>query len=954
MKHLNEYINQLEQDGILLGIISNENDINCMKIAGVTANTKELKQDDIFVCIKGFSVDGHNLAQEAVIKGAIAIVVEHELKIDNAVQIIVKDSRKAMAILVKHYYNDPASSFKLIGITGTNGKTTCAWLVMQILQAKGYKVAMIGTLGYYINGVKYDSERTTPDIIDLNRIFSQIREEKVEYVVMEVSSHAIALSRVYGLNFYITAFTNLSQDHLDFHHDMQDYAQTKLRLFTELQDENGFSVINIDDDFGQDIASKINIRVKPISINVNKKHDKQTYLAKDIKFDLQKTHFVLNSPLHSNESLITRLVGDFNISNCITSIAITDEIADKCGQNMRDIIAELKSAKGRLELVPNDLGLGIYIDYAHTPDAVENVLKNLNKSVHQRIITLIGAGGNRDKSKRPLMTQAALHYSDLVILCDDNPRDEEPFKIIENMLEGIDHKANILIIRDRKKALKSVVSLAKKGDIVLIAGKGHETYQEIKGEKHPFDEYAIISEYLLCHDKETESGDTLPIPIDLMNFSWWFGLPFEQARHGSFDFIEHIITDSRSIKEHSLFVALKGDRFDGGDFCREVLKTNHTFCLVNKNYHGASSLEKEFRDRIIFVDDTQEAYGLLAHNYLRLFGIKVIALTGSTGKTTTKEYLYHILSERYKVLTNKGNENNLIGVPKTIFALKAYHEMALFELGTNHFGEIKALAEITEPDISLIINIGAAHLEFFGDEDGVFKEKSELFRFTKDTIIFPCNDRRFDKFKQDNIHSISVGECEDADYRVEILKETEQRIDFSINQEEYFINDNVRFKVQNVAFAIAVAKKMGFDHDEIQSGIIKPLNISYRMKKIEINGSLWLADCYNANPVSMKSAIEYWVNLQKEKEHFAVLGDMLELGDKSEFYHQEIGELLEKHKLNQHVYSVGKLSKAFNSKQHYMTVGELISSGILNEIPEGSVVLIKASNGIQLQKLIER
>ncbi|MCB5250594.1 MAG: UDP-N-acetylmuramoyl-L-alanyl-D-glutamate--2,6-diaminopimelate ligase [Candidatus Cloacimonadales bacterium] len=961
MKSLIEYINQLKEYELFCDLTNNckqtldYNQLSQTEITGITANTKSIFADNIFVCIKGFTVDGHDLANEAIHKGAIAIVVEHELDLDNVYQIIVKNSRKALSILTKYYYDNPADSFKLIGITGTNGKTTSAWLVMQILIGKGFKVGMIGTLGYYINGKKYESERTTPDIIELNQIFVQMREEKVDYVVMEVSSHAITLNRVYGLKFHITAFTNLTQDHLDFHKDMDDYATTKLKLFTEMQDNQGFSVINIDDEFGQIIAEQCPVTKKLISLDSSKlKKFDQLYFADDINFNIQKTSFNLYNSKSAKTRFETSLVGEFNVLNCITAIAITDEIPDNNNKSMKEIVAQLTSAKGRLEQVPNDLSIGIFIDYAHTPDAVKNVLKTLSFGAHNRIITLIGAGGNRDKSKRPLMSKTALQYSDLVILCDDNPRDEIPANIINDMLTGIEKDTKLLIIRDRKVAITAALLLAKENDIILIAGKGHETYQEINGHKHPFNEYSIVNTALSTIVQEKAKNDKLVTNLDIMNLSLCFNHRFNKDSLVKFNYFNQVITDSRQAQEHSLFIAIKGDNFDGGDYCEQVLQKENTFCIVNNDYHDLNHLLNKYDDRIIVVDDTIKAYGFLAKKYLALFAVKKIALTGSTGKTTTKAYLSNILSQKYHILTNFANENNLIGVPKTIFNLRAYHDIALLELGTNQFGEIKQLAEIIEPDIGLIINIGPAHLEKLKNEDGVFQEKSELFNYTKDTIIYPCNDKKFDIFKSFGIKSFCVGMEDNAHYKLEIQNISNNKISFSVNNEPYLLNENILFKVQNATFAIAVAKELSMKQNEIQRGLIKPLNINHRMEIMEINGSTWLVDCYNANPVSMQSAIEYWISYQNDKEHFAILGDMLELGENKQKYHQDIQKTINKYSINKNIFSVGKISKDYNANRHFETVEDLINSKVIEKIPTGSIVLVKASNGIKLKKLIER
>jgi UDP-N-acetylmuramyl-tripeptide synthetase len=863
---IRDLVKALEEWGLLKGLVrdgelialNNNDEIPDLEDASgkLSANTMNLQSGDIFVCIKGFSVDGHDLAPKALEKGISYLITERKLDLE-CNQIIVSDSRKANAIAAKVFYKDPTKGIKLIGITGTNGKTTVAFLSYQYLMQLGYKAGMIGTIGYYINGEKFESERTTPDILDLNEIFNKMRQAGVEYIVMEVSSHAISLDRVFGLKFYATAFTNLSQDHLDFHKDMKDYAETKAKLFSEYQDKSGFSIINVDDNFGREIYDRIQHRKTAISIDkIEKSRYNELYFADSIEFNTQNCSFKLNKvtgSLNREFEIKTQLIGYYNIQNLLTSIAIVDQVTGLDFNNY-DHITSLKSAKGRIENVENNQNIGIYIDYAHTPDAVENVLKNLQLCKKKRIISVLGAGGNRDKSKRPLMARSALEHSDLVIITDDNPRDEKPYDIIRDIVTELVKDDNFIIIRDRKTAIRTAILLAKENDIVVIAGKGHEEYQEIKGVKHTFIETDIVKEALIERDKQTFNENEIILPIDILNFEKWFSFKIDNSLLEDSSPLRMIISDSRKLKDSCIFFAFKGERFDGAQFISSALGFKNVICFANK--------EVELEDcRIIKVDDSVKAYGFIASKVLMATGVPVIGLTGSTGKTTTKEFLFNIFSQEYSVLTNKGNENNLIGVPKTIFDIRPEHNMAILELGTNQFGEIESLARVVKPDLSIIVNIGPSHLEYLIDEDGVFREKSVLFNYTKKVVIYPSEDRHFAGFKfKDELKKISIGQNGTPDYLIHDLKVKDGCLSFWLNDMGYDLMDDISFKSYNASLAIIAGLEFGISREKIQRALKTRLNTEKRMEIRTISDRIVLIDCYNANPISMKYAIDYWHN----------------------------------------------------------------------------------------------
>jgi len=457
-------------------------------VQGLQYDSRLIQPGELFFAIRGFKVDGHEFVQHAVDRGAVAVVVEEQQSLSQSItQIIVSDSRVAMGEMAAAYYGYPGDHLRVIGITGTNGKTTTTYLIKAILQQAGYKVGLIGTIQNLIGTEVIPAKRTTPESLDLQRLLAEMVAKQVDYVVMEVSSHALELKRTAGLEFDIGVFTNLTQDHLDFHHDFSHYFQAKSRLFTDLARRQcktrKAAVINFDDSFGLQMAAQSSAPVYSYGVNQYSQFhaDNIAVTPKGVKYDLV-------TPLGS-VALSLQLTGKFNIYNSLAASAAC--FAE--GVSLQDIKIGLESVSGvpgRFELVNEGQDFTVLVDYAHTPDSMANVLQTARNLTSQRVIVVFGAGGDRDRTKRPLMGEVAARYSDYAVITSDNPRSEDPEQICRDIEQGIPHGFAYTTIINRSQAIEYAIRLAKPGDVVIIAGKGHETYQEFADRTIAFDDRA--------------------------------------------------------------------------------------------------------------------------------------------------------------------------------------------------------------------------------------------------------------------------------------------------------------------------------------------------------------------------------------------------------------------------------------------------------------------------------
>lgn len=469
-------------------VIASQGNID-VEIKDVNIDSRKIKDGHLFIAMKGTQVDGHKFINKTIELGAVAILLEDmpEVLNEKVTYVQVASTEEEAGKVATMFYGEPSRKLRLVGVTGTNGKTTVATLLYRMFREFGYKVGLLSTVCNYINDEEVPASHTTPDPIELNCLLAKMVKAGCEYAFMECSSHAIQQHRIGGLEFVGGIFTNLTRDHLDYHKTFENYRNAKKMFFDGLS-KNAFAITNADDKNGMVMVQNCKATIKTYSIK----------RIADFRAKILECHFEGMYLEIDGKEVGVQFIGKFNVSNLL-AVYGTAIMLGKKPKEILIALSTLKSVNGRLEPIQSPEGFTAVVDYAHTPDALENVLSAIHDVLDNkggRVITVCGAGGHRDKGKRPLMAQEAVKQSDTVILTSDNPRDEEPQAIIDDMLAGLDttQRKKVLTITDRKEAIRTAAMMAQKGDVILVAGKGHENYQEINGVKHHFDDHEVIRE----------------------------------------------------------------------------------------------------------------------------------------------------------------------------------------------------------------------------------------------------------------------------------------------------------------------------------------------------------------------------------------------------------------------------------------------------------------------------
>ena len=977
-----------------------------LTIHSFSSDSRSIEQGDLFVAITGTHADGHAYIQDALTRGAVAVIVENTEKVagivaESTVPIIVAaDARKAYAEIAERYYGNPANGLKLIGITGTNGKTTITYVLEEILNSLGCLTGVIGTVNYrFDNGAGktvLPAANTTPGAKELQELLFLMRSHGVQYVMMEVSSHSLVQQRLGQLQFDVAAFTNLSHDHLDYHATMEEYFQAKNLLFTRHLKADGTAVISTPIQDKEPNGWSERLRAVCSSHHVCTlccgETDHNDVQLTGFSSDLGGSQIAFR--LHDQEHTFkSKLVGQFNIDNLLT--ACTVMLADS--HSPAEILPHLPSVKGapgRLERIEH-VSAGqfdqpvVFVDYAHTPDAVRQVLLTLSALPHTDLFCVFGCGGDRDRRKRPVMGRIAIELADVVCAASDNPRTEDPVAILGDIEQGMvdaggtrrevdwllaraKGEKGYSICENRSLAIRQTVAAAGAGDIVVILGKGHENYQITQSGKRFFDDRLEAQNVMTSWHLHTVQQ----------------AIAGKVVSSGKVKYYAAVSTDTRTLRKGDIFVALKGERFDGNDHLQEALAKGAACCIVEE---GRSESSEDAA--ILEVVDGGVALSRLAHFRRKqldaISNPSVVAITGSCGKTTVKEMVSAILKAKWaggvdyppeSVLHTRGNLNNLIGLPLSLLPLTVFHKAAVLEMGMNAFGEIAQMVRVAEPDISCITNVHGVHLEGLGSIEGVARAKEELFAGTPahGTLIVNLDDPHIREFSKKYPHQkIYFGTQPAPDGCAPDFWATDVVIDeSSLSFMLHTANDQIacslpalgQHNIVNALAAAATAYATGATFADIAQGLADFRTADKRMVKLCTPEHLTLLnDSYNANPASMEAALQTLKHLAGVKKSLALLGDMFELGDHAEKAHKELGRQAAEMKIT-YLAAVGQFAslvtegaiEAGMAKENVFLCRskEAVSSCVQNlvqenKISQGDYVLVKASRGMKMETLVD-
>ena len=1006
-------------------------------VSGVTADSRKVQAGSLFVALVGSRTDGHVYLKQVMASGCAALVVEEgrvtaeQLVGCGQCVIMVADSHLAYAQIAANLYGRPAQGLTLIGVTGTNGKTTVSYLLESVLRQLGLPVGVIGTVNYRHRDAKgqevtIPAPFTTPEPLLLQALLRQMADAGVTHVIMEVSSLALVQHRLGDLQFDVVGFTNLSRDHLDYHQDMDAYFAAKALLFRDHLKKGGKAVITrttcsdseeekrsrrlvelceVQDaqvlqcggsGDGQGRPKSVGARagVSALPRLLGGSGDADIYPL-TIQSGLNSTVMILHV-LGDEVQVATPLVGDFNVENLQTVMGMALALGVKA-KVLSSMLAKVSGAPGRMQRVlPAEqqmhLRPAVFVDYAHTPDALEKVLETLSLLPHRRLICVFGCGGDRDKGKRAIMGEIAGRRCDVVIVTDDNPRSESPQEIVAQIVSGISESGlgerplswlrtsatsekGFWVIHSRAQAIAAAIGVATADDIVLIAGKGHELYQLSQDGKRFFDDTLEAKKVLTAWRLEDLKLATNAVLISE---------PRGTAGLGA------VVTDSRKVTGGDIFVALTGERFDGHDFLEQVAAVGAGCLVVSKD----TPQEALPAIPCLLVDDTLQALGDLAAYRRQVMKTVsrplVVGITGSCGKTTVKEMTAAIFEQHWlsredappdQVLKTRGNFNNLIGLPLSLFPLGPGQKAAILEMGMNRPGEIARLVQIADPDIACIVNVHAAHLEGLHSLDGVARAKEELFAGSgaattlvvnlDDPLVRACAARYSQKkisYAADEAGMLYAPQV----FASDVKKAGSVAQSFVLHAAGETIPVTLQVpgvhNISNAVAAAAIACAAGIGISEIAAGLGTFQPADKRMQIVTGKGGLFiLNDTYNANPASMRAGLAT-LGQQDGGRRVAILGDMLELGPTSAGAHREAGRYAADQGVD-YLALVGEFAdetatgarmagmesqriRIFQEKKDMAAwIEGLLTAG---QLQAGDWLLVKGSRGMRLEAVVEQ
>ncbi len=922
--------------------------------SGISFESTKIKKDHIFFAIKGNVIDGNKFIPIAIKKGSKIIVTEKKVKEFKKGVLFIhsKNIRKLLAETVFKIYNKIPNN--IIAVTGTNGKSSVADFYYQILRLNNKKVASIGTLGVRSEMTSFNLSNTTSDPITLGKLLTRLKNNKIENVIMEASSHGLEQNRLDGLKFNSGIFTNFSHDHLDYHKNLKNYLRAKLYLFKNLIKERGII-----------ISDRSILEFKEIKkIAFNKKLKLYSILDDKNNFKILSHGFLGESQFlkikYKNHTLNIKLnlIGKIQLRNVLMSIIA----ASNHNLNFRkilNIIPKLKPIEGRLEKIGKIKNKSkVILDYAHTPEALKVCLLNLREQFpNKKLILLFGCGGNRDQNKRSKMGKIACTYSDKIYLTDDNPRYENPKKIRGEIKKGI-KKTKVIEISNRTRAIAESIKDLKTGNILLVAGKGHEKSQDFGNKKIYFSDRKIILDEIRIKNKNLLKNFKINLIKEVSGKKKLpKSLKFKSAK-----------IDSREISNNDIFFAIKGKKNDGNKFVAQSFKKKASLAIVNKIQNKLKiNRQIKVKNTLKFLTDTSKIFR-------ENIDTKIIGITGSCGKTSLKELLGDVLGKISKVSISPKSYNNKYGVPLSLLNLKERDKYGILEVGMDQKGEIDYLSKIIKPDIGVITNINYAHAKNFKNLKQIALAKSEIIKNIRPNgfIILNADDNFFRLHTKiairNNVKVISFGiNSMRSNVKLIYIKKIGKKYLAKIklgNKKKFFIlSNNFKNNIYNIICSIAVLSvnedifKLSintFSNFKTPGGRGDYSKIKVYNKKINL-----IDESYNSNPLSLKSAIENYHKIDtKKSQKILLLGDMLELGKHSKKLHQFIAPLVNKTNIDK-VYVKGKMVSLIfekflkNKKGKVLIKKEEIIEMIRKNLKNNDYLMVKASNATGFNKIVE-
>ncbi len=899
-----------------------------INVKGLAINSKKIKKGYIFFAIKGLKSNGEKYIAEAVKKGASVIICSRKCKYKNEKIPIIKTSN------IRNYLSKIASKFfklkpkNIIAVTGTNGKTSVADLFYQILSLNNIPVASIGTLGLKYKGRTIKSNLTSPDTILLHQDLEKIKKNKIDNVIIEASSHGLHQSRINYLKLKAGIFTNFSQDHLDYHKTMNSYLNSKFILFKNILSK-GKTIISDktikEFKFLKKIANRRKLKIIDVSV-INKKISK----IRNLKLN------------------------EFQSKNLSMAIAA----AKFCNLNEEKIFNSLKKIKdvsGRLELVRVfSNNIKVYVDFAHTPDALKKTLKVLRDLYGDNISIVFGCGGDRDFKKRPMMAKIVNSYCKKIYITDDNPRNENPRRIRQTILKYIKDK-DCFNIGNRSKAIHSAIINAEPNDVILIAGKGHESEQIYKNRVIKISDKQIIKRL---------NSKIKKISLSQQNYLQNQKILSEIKSNFKAQNFHGISIDTRILKKDNLFLTIKGKNNNGAKFVTKALKKGAKYIVSSQNIKKQKNKTIKVKNEIKFLNK----YASKKRENARA---KIIAVTGSAGKTSLKNLIKDLLNNFGKTLSSPKSYNNHFGVPLSLSQLKIEHKFGVFEVGMSQKGEIDKLTKLIRPHFGIITNIGEAHIENFKNLRGIADAKGEIIQNIEKggTIILNRDDEHFTylekKAKKNNLKIVTFGINKKSNVQLVSKSKNRDQELLTIKIKEKILKVKIKnINFYNVLSSLALLDELNLNQNNIinnfknyepSEGRGKIHNIKRYKKNFKL-----IDESYNANPISVKNAIQKLGSIKKQKfKKYLLLGDMLELGQKSEILHKKLSKVINNSDIDK-VFIKGNKTLTTYRNIHKEKRGNIfqeeedVDFTLNNIIANNDYLMIKGSNATNLNNLSKR